>query len=632
MLGCAPNRPERADAMTHPLGRLHVITDATLQTRFRHAEIARRAVQGGADIIQFREKRPHGTQALVALVREVREAVGAGFPLIVNDRADVALEVGADGVHIGRDDLSADTARAMLGDGRLIGGTVNSLEAAGAWFGRPVDYLGVGPVYGTTSKDDPAPVLGLETLRRIVAASPVPVIAIGGIRPEHVRELLACGVWGVAVLSGVACAADPAAAARRYRDAIDGVLRDSTGGRGGARKAGTVTPANARAGVAAGSEAVLPARADVVVVGAGVVGLACAYALAERGRVPLVLERDDAARSATWAAGGMLGAALESDVELEGLDTLRRAAQDAWPDFAARIDARVGGSCGYLPRPSLLVALHRDHELELERSVAMIQRQGFDAFPLDRSALLDREPSLSSRVLSGVELPRDHAVDPRTLVNALARAVESLGGRIVHGATVEEVEPNGAVHGRRCGSRFCVAADAVVLATGAWSQEGPMHPFSPLPVRPVKGQLVLLRAPSPTCVVRTPDVYLVPRAGGRLAVGATTEERGFDASPTVSGVARLLYEAWRTIPELDEAPIDEIVVGFRPAARDHRPIIGRLGDTAVLVATGHYRNGLLLAPLTARAVADLVDGTPLDDALAGFGPERFVTEPVARRK
>ena len=604
-----------------------MITDATLQTRFAHAEIACRAAAGGADTIQLREKRPLTTHAFVSLTREVREALAPDVPLLVNDRADVALEAGAEGLHIGQDDLLLETARTILGSERLIGGTANSLEEARAWFGRRVDYLGVGPVFGTTSKDNPAPVLGLDRLAEIIAESPIPVVAIGGVQPEHVAEVMDRGAWGVAVLSGVACAGDPTAAARRYREAIDAVLRERSGTR-------TVP---VRPSVSPELHPDLPERADVVVVGGGVIGLACGFELAERGRAPLVLERDDvtpsistatSATSATWASGGMLGAALEADVELQGLDALRHAAQDAWPDFASRLEAHLGRSCGYLAQPSLLVALTRDHELELERSAGMICHQGFEARPLDRAALLECEPSLSSRVISGLELPRDHAVDPRVLVASLSEATELLGGEVVLGATVEQITPDGIVRGWHRGQRFQVAADVVVLATGAWSQAPMGLPFRPLPVRPVKGQLVLLRASAPSRVIRTPDVYVIPRADGRVAVGATVEEQGFDSFPTVNGVVELLSEAWRTVPELGEAPLEEIAVGFRPAARDHLPIVGRYGDTAVLVATGHYRNGLLLAPLTARAIADLTLGAPLQETFTGFGPERFATESI----
>jgi thiamine-phosphate pyrophosphorylase len=209
--------------LTRPkVGRLHVITDMVLQTRFSHAELARLAIDGGADTVQYREKRPLGTRDLIETAAAVagicrdRSAV-----CIVDDRADVAFGANADGIHVGRDDLGADAARGLLGDGFLIGCTANSPEQARAAFRLPVDYLGVGPVFGTRSKANPALTLGLDALREIAGESPVPVIAIGSIAPERVAEVLGAGAYGIAVLSGVSCSVDPAAAAALYAESIE---------------------------------------------------------------------------------------------------------------------------------------------------------------------------------------------------------------------------------------------------------------------------------------------------------------------------------------------------------------------------------------------------------------------------
>lgn len=213
-----------------PLGRLHVITDETLQSRFSHGELAQLGIEGGADTIQYREKRPLSTRHLVVGATEVAEACRASsVPCIVDDRADVAFAVGAAGVHVGREDLAANQVRHLLGGGFLIGGTANSLAEARTVFATPVDYIGVGPVFGTRSKANPAPRLGLDALRAIVAESPIPVIAIGNIGPDRVTEVMEAGAHGVAVLSGVTCAADPAEAAARYAEAIAAFLGARTG-------------------------------------------------------------------------------------------------------------------------------------------------------------------------------------------------------------------------------------------------------------------------------------------------------------------------------------------------------------------------------------------------------------------
>ena len=203
------------------IGRLHVITDVVFQTRYSHGELAQLALAGGADTIQWREKRPLTTRELIADAAAVNKACeDAGVLAIIDDRADVAAAVGAKGLHLGANDLPVAIARDLLGDDVLIGGTANSLEEARSVWRTQIDYIGVGPIFGTASKANPAAVMGLQTLAAIVRESPVPVIAIGNITVESIDAVLGTGAYGVAVLSGVSCAADPAAAAAAYAAAI----------------------------------------------------------------------------------------------------------------------------------------------------------------------------------------------------------------------------------------------------------------------------------------------------------------------------------------------------------------------------------------------------------------------------
>ena len=201
--------------------RLHVITDETVQSRFSHAELAELAAAGGADAVQFREKRPWTTRELMETAGAILAACERhGVTLVVDDRADVARSIGASAVHLGRNDLDVATARTILGDAAIIGGTANSHEEALRVAASGIDYLGCGPIYGTQSKANPAPVMGLETLERICRDVPVPVIAIGSITPDRIPEVLAAGAHGVAVLSAVVAADDPAEATRRCVDAM----------------------------------------------------------------------------------------------------------------------------------------------------------------------------------------------------------------------------------------------------------------------------------------------------------------------------------------------------------------------------------------------------------------------------
>ena len=208
------------------LGRLHVITDETLQDRFSHVELAAAAAAGGADVVQYREKRPITTRAMIDVARAmIEQAVSRETIVLIDDRVDVATAVGATAVHLGRDDLPPDVARRILGPDAIIGGTANSVEEAVKVARQPVDYLGVGPVFGTTSKGDrAAPMLGLDTFSEICRAVDKPVIGIGNITVGRVSDVLSAGAHGVAVLSAVVCQDDPETACRAFATEIGRAL------------------------------------------------------------------------------------------------------------------------------------------------------------------------------------------------------------------------------------------------------------------------------------------------------------------------------------------------------------------------------------------------------------------------
>jgi thiamine-phosphate pyrophosphorylase len=203
------------------VGRLHVLTDVARQSRFDHAELARLALAGGADAIQFREK-SGPTRGMIEIARALAGICrDRGACLIVNDRLDVALAADADGVHLGLDDFPPSLARAILGADRVIGASARTVEEAIEGMRAGADYIGAGPVYATGSKPDASPPIGAAGLRAIVRAVEIPVIAIGGVTAERVAEILAAGAHGIAVIEAVAGDPDPAAAARRLREALD---------------------------------------------------------------------------------------------------------------------------------------------------------------------------------------------------------------------------------------------------------------------------------------------------------------------------------------------------------------------------------------------------------------------------
>jgi glycine oxidase len=348
---------------------------------------------------------------------------------------------------------------------------------------------------------------------------------------------------------------------------------------------------------------------DVVIIGGGIIGLACAYELLRHGRRVIVLERDTAGSGAGHVAAGMLAPISEADTEEQAFIDLALESCAIYPEWVRDVETDSGVACGYRDEGSLMIALHRDHEAELERLASIQQRMGLEARLMSREQALEAEPYLSPRVVSGLFVPNDRQVNPRRLTNALAAAVNRLGGQIFEGEAAYPVVAGGAATGASTAT-LEVHSEAVVIAAGAWSAEAWPAQAGVLPIRPVKGQILRLHGePVIDHIVRTPDVYLVPRTDGELVVGATMEEQGFDNRVTTWAVMDLLREAWRLVPGIAELEMTEASVGFRPALRDNLPAIGRTSVDGLFVATGHYRHGIVLSPITARVLAGLIDGS-----------------------
>ena len=356
------------------------------------------------------------------------------------------------------------------------------------------------------------------------------------------------------------------------------------------------------------------------------IGLSIGWRLAEAGAAVDVFERDEAGRGASWAAAGMLAAGVECEPGELDLLALNRRSQELWPGFAADLERASGQSVGLRQEGTLVVALTRDDAAQLRFTQDFHRKHGIALEFLSGAAARQREPHLHPNLAGALFSPLDHQVDNRLVVRALIAAFRQAGGTLHEHAPVAAVD---LVGGRAVG--VCVgetrhAADVVVLAAGAWSAQVP-GPLRALPVRPVKGQMLALRmdkdAPLLRHVVWAPKAYLVPRLDGRLIVGATTEERGFDRDLTAGGVLALLDGAWRAVPGVEELPIDEMWVGFRPGSRDDAPMLGPSGIDGLVVATGHHRNGILLTPVTAEAMARYILTGALDPVVHPFAVDRF---------
>ncbi len=362
-------------------------------------------------------------------------------------------------------------------------------------------------------------------------------------------------------------------------------------------------------------------------VGAGLIGLAIAFELAERGAHVRVFDRAEPARAASWAGAGMLAPYTER-IEDEVLLALCTESLAMYPQFVAR----VRGASGFdveLALEGIVNTAFDSAKLDALREHAReLAQHGVAHELLDREATLAAQPALGRHVVGSLVVRGEGYVDNRQLGRALAAACEAAGVTIVREARDLALECDARrVLGVRSERGFC-AASAVVVAAGAWSASIPgLPPECAPPVAPVKGQMLALAIPR-GFVRRTtwaPGAYLVPREDGRLLVGATAEHVGFEERVTALGIRKLLDAALAAAPALGDFSITETWAGLRPGSPDERPMLGPTPREGLLLATGHYRNGILLAPVTARLIAEYVahgDAAALAPwALARFGKE-----------
>ncbi len=374
---------------------------------------------------------------------------------------------------------------------------------------------------------------------------------------------------------------------------------------------------------------------DVAIVGGGIAGLVCAWRARCEGLSVTVLEREKLGSATSSVAAGMLAPVTEAEFGEAGGRLLQLSLRSAqmWRQFAAELEDVTGLDVGLLQTGTLLVARDDDEARELERQLAFRRSLGLRAERLRASVARELEPALAPTVRLGVQAPEDHAVDPRLVLAALRHACETCGVVLREGTAVDSLmlDPAGErVTGLVLAAGERVAAGAVVLAAGAWTDQIAGLPGgAQVPVRPVKGQILRVRDPrGPGLVgrpVRFEGGYVVPRARGVYAIGGTVEEKGFDTAPTVGGVYEVLRAAGELVPGIDELEIEELLVGLRPGTPDNAPAIGPGALEGLVWAAGHYRNGILLAPLTGELVAATLTGETqgLGELLAACAPERF---------
>ncbi|MFJ5061111.1 glycine oxidase ThiO [Streptomyces nigra] len=371
---------------------------------------------------------------------------------------------------------------------------------------------------------------------------------------------------------------------------------------------------------------------DVLVVGGGIIGLVTAWRAAQRGFATAVVDPEPGGGAARVAAG-MLAAVTELHYGEQTLLGLNLDSARRYPDFAAELTDLTGHALGYRRCGTLAVALDADDRAHLRELHALQSRSGLDSEWLTGRECRRLEPMLAPGVRGGLRVDGDHQIDPRRLTGALLAACERAGVTF-HRTWAERLDVTAdRATGVTTTDGTRLAADRVVLAAGSLSGRlaGVPDAVRP-PVRPVKGQVLRLTVPkglapflsrTVRAVVRGSQVYLVPRENGELVVGATSEELGWDTTVTAGGVYELLRDAHELVPGITELPLTETRAGLRPASPDNAPLLGPTALDGLLLATGHGRNGVLLAPVTGDVLAHVLTSGELPDVARDFTPLRF---------
>ncbi len=372
--------------------------------------------------------------------------------------------------------------------------------------------------------------------------------------------------------------------------------------------------------------------ADVVVAGGGVIGTAIAWRAAAAGLDVVLVDPADG-QAASLVAAGMLAPVSEALFGEGALLRVNLLAVRRFPSFAAELQEATGRDIGLRGEGTLAIAYDPGDLAALNRLTAFRRSAGLDATELDSRACRTLEPFLTPDVHGGVLFAGDWSVDNRRYAAALREAAAAAKVRVVRDRVTGVRVRDGRISGARLTDAGEVDSAAVVVAAGCWSGSvdglpGPLRSV----VRPVKGQLLRLRHPDgmPPVISRTiratvrgMDVYLVPRADGELIVGATSEERGPDLTVTAGAVHDLLHDAMSVLPVTSELILAETCAGLRPGTPDNGPVVGGCGIDGLLVATGHYRNGILMSPVTADAIAALLAGDEPAAEWQPFTPTRF---------
>ena len=374
------------------------------------------------------------------------------------------------------------------------------------------------------------------------------------------------------------------------------------------------------------NKTVTPNTAEVIIIGGGVIGLTIARALVQRGvREVMLIERGRPGAEASWAAGGILAPQVEVDHH-DAFFQLACASRDLYPEFAASLKEETGVDVELDTTGTLCLGFTPKDETELRQRYEWQQGEGLEVEWLTGDEARRLESCISDKVVCALRFPKDFQIENRRLVSALVRANEELGIQLLTGLSVKALRIE---HEKACGVETMngfVSAPIVVVAAGAWSSLINSPSLNPIHIEPVRGQMLCFEARPPIArhVIYSSRGYLVPRRDGRLLAGSTIENVGFDKSVTSEGSDAIRSMALEIVPGIAALPIIDSWAGFRPRAKDGLPVLGPIaGVSGLFYATGHYRNGILLAPITGKVLAQaIVEGT-MPASLEAFSPNRF---------
>jgi len=369
----------------------------------------------------------------------------------------------------------------------------------------------------------------------------------------------------------------------------------------------------------------------VLIIGGGIIGLSIAWRLTGIGKKVIIVEKKNLAKEASWAAAGMLNGRLDLKPSEKKLLPIFEKSHVIWPEFVTELENKSGKNIDYRKDGTLMLACDLNEEIKLKNNYNFLKNNKVNITWLSGDQIRDKEPYVSNNVLSGFFSPDDNHVNNRYILDALITILKKNKNNCIfkENTEVEEIIINkNQVIGVKTKDEI-IKTKEIIVCSGAWTSKIKNIEINEAPIRPVKGQIICLKTPNNISLLKhilwSENVYLVPKNGSYLIIGATVEEMGYDKSLTVGGIYNLLKIAREVLPAIEDLSIVESCSGLRPTSRDDAPIIGPSKKIKGLIyATGHHRNGILLAPLTSNIIKDYYLKGKIENDFNNFEPGRFM--------